>query len=184
MSFSAKRCAYCPRPSFSSQSATCCIAAAPRIIGPQPARSASLSLMGTALESRRPDGLCRRGYRVAPRPGKRTGGLGDGAATALSASAASTRTPRAGSGAAVAGPRVLTTAVGGRHDLGERASRWQQRKAKERAEGLRSVFERLSSLSAKKAAEELNARGIPPPLCGNWSATQVIRVRERLSQRA
>ncbi len=27
MSFSAKRCAYCPRPSFSSQSATCCIAA-------------------------------------------------------------------------------------------------------------------------------------------------------------
>jgi ABC transporter substrate binding protein len=29
MSFSAKRCAYCPRPSFSSQSVTCCIAAAP-----------------------------------------------------------------------------------------------------------------------------------------------------------
>src|SRR4029077_5957330 len=28
MSFSAKRCAYCPRPSFSSQLATCCIAAA------------------------------------------------------------------------------------------------------------------------------------------------------------
>jgi hypothetical protein len=25
MSFSAKRCAYCPRPSFSSQSPTCCI---------------------------------------------------------------------------------------------------------------------------------------------------------------
>ena len=34
ISFSANRCAYCPRPSFSSQSATCCIAAAPRIIGP------------------------------------------------------------------------------------------------------------------------------------------------------
>jgi hypothetical protein len=30
MSFSAKRCAYCPRPSFSSQSATCCIVAAPQ----------------------------------------------------------------------------------------------------------------------------------------------------------
>jgi hypothetical protein len=29
MSFSAKRCAYCPRPSFSSQSATCCIAERP-----------------------------------------------------------------------------------------------------------------------------------------------------------
>ena len=27
MSFSANHCAYCPRPSFSSQSATCCIAA-------------------------------------------------------------------------------------------------------------------------------------------------------------
>lgn len=33
MSFSAKLFACCPRPSFSSQSATCCIAAAPRIIG-------------------------------------------------------------------------------------------------------------------------------------------------------
>ena len=27
MSFSAKRCAYCPRPSFSSQLAVCCVAA-------------------------------------------------------------------------------------------------------------------------------------------------------------
>jgi hypothetical protein len=51
----------------------------------------------------------------------------------------------------------------------------QQQKAKERAECLRSVFERLSSLSAKKAAEELNARGIPAPLRGRRSATQVIR---------
>ena len=32
-SFSAKRCAYCPRPSFSSQSATCCIEGAPWIMG-------------------------------------------------------------------------------------------------------------------------------------------------------
>jgi hypothetical protein len=31
MSFSAKRWAYCPRPSFSSQSAICCIAATKRI---------------------------------------------------------------------------------------------------------------------------------------------------------
>jgi len=29
MSFSANRCAYCPRPSFSIQSATCCIEAGP-----------------------------------------------------------------------------------------------------------------------------------------------------------
>ena len=33
MSFSAKRWAYCPRPSFSSQSATCCMEAAYRISG-------------------------------------------------------------------------------------------------------------------------------------------------------
>jgi hypothetical protein len=40
VSFSANRCAYCPRPSFSSQSATCCIAAAPRISGLHPPASA------------------------------------------------------------------------------------------------------------------------------------------------
>ena len=33
MSFSAKRWAYCPRPSFSSQSVTCCIAASALNIG-------------------------------------------------------------------------------------------------------------------------------------------------------
>ena len=43
MSFSANRSAYCPRPSFSSQSATCCIAAAPRSIGLHPPASARLS---------------------------------------------------------------------------------------------------------------------------------------------
>ena len=32
-SFSAKRCAYCPRPSFSSQSATCCIGQRPGLPG-------------------------------------------------------------------------------------------------------------------------------------------------------
>jgi Recombinase len=58
----------------------------------------------------------------------------------------------------------------------------QQREAKERAERLRGVFERLSSLSAKKAAEELNTRGVPAPLGGKWSAMQVIRVRQRLAQ--
>jgi hypothetical protein len=58
----------------------------------------------------------------------------------------------------------------------------QQRKARKRAEGLRSVFEQLSSLSAKKAAEELNTRGVPAPLGGRWSATQVIRDRRRLAQ--
>jgi hypothetical protein len=42
MSFSANRRAYCPRPSFSSQSATCCIEAAPRSIGLHPPASARL----------------------------------------------------------------------------------------------------------------------------------------------
>ena len=58
----------------------------------------------------------------------------------------------------------------------------QRDKAKDRAEGLRSVFEELSSLSATKAAEELNTRGIPTPLRRRWRATQVIRVRQRLAR--
>jgi len=59
----------------------------------------------------------------------------------------------------------------------------QQREAKERAERLRSVFERLSSsLYAKKAAVELNTLGVPAALGGSWSAMQVIRVRQRLAQ--
>jgi hypothetical protein len=36
-----------------------------------------------------------------------------------------------------------------------------EREAQERAEGLRSVFEGLSGLSARKAAERLNADGVP-----------------------
>jgi hypothetical protein len=59
-----------------------------------------------------------------------------------------------------------------------------EREAQERAEGLRSVSEGLSGLSARKAAEKLNADGVPTPGGGKWHAAQVIRVRERLSQRA
>jgi len=74
MSFSAKRCAYCPRPSFSSQSVTCCIAAAPPDYwGLNPPVWASLSLMATALESRRSDGLRRQGTRGSA-PCRRTHG--------------------------------------------------------------------------------------------------------------
>jgi hypothetical protein len=54
-----------------------------------------------------------------------------------------------------------------------------EREAQARAEGLRSVFEGLSGLSARKAAEKLNADGVPTPAGGKWHATQVIRVRER-----
>jgi hypothetical protein len=57
-----------------------------------------------------------------------------------------------------------------------------QREAAERAERLRQVFDELAALSARKAAEELNRRGIAAPAGGRWFATQVIRVRERLSR--
>ena len=55
-----------------------------------------------------------------------------------------------------------------------------QQQARERAEQLRDVFAELSDLSARKAAEALNARGIPTPEGGKWYATQVIRVRKSL----
>jgi DNA invertase Pin-like site-specific DNA recombinase len=57
-----------------------------------------------------------------------------------------------------------------------------QREAQERAEGLRGVFAELADLSARKAAETLNARDVPTPEGGKWYATQVIRVRKRLAE--
>jgi DNA invertase Pin-like site-specific DNA recombinase len=48
-------------------------------------------------------------------------------------------------------------------------------------ERLRLVFEELSDLSARKAADELNRRKIPAPAGGKWFAPQVMRVRRRLS---
>jgi hypothetical protein len=68
--------------------------------------------------------------------------------------------------------------IGGLRDKGVEL----EREAKERAERLRSVFEGLSGLSARKAAEELNARGVPTPAGGKWHGATVIRVRERLAQ--
>jgi DNA invertase Pin-like site-specific DNA recombinase len=55
-----------------------------------------------------------------------------------------------------------------------------QRETLQRAEGLRGAFEELADLSARRAAAELNARGVPTPEGGKWYATQVIRVRKRL----
>jgi DNA invertase Pin-like site-specific DNA recombinase len=52
--------------------------------------------------------------------------------------------------------------------------------ARQRAESLRSVFEGLSSKSARQAAKELNERGIDTPAGGKWHAATVIRVRRRL----
>jgi DNA invertase Pin-like site-specific DNA recombinase len=52
--------------------------------------------------------------------------------------------------------------------------------AKQRAEGLRSVFKELSGLSANAAAAVLNRRGIPTANGSKWRAVQVQRVRSRL----
>ena len=78
--------------------------------------------------------------------------------------------------AAMKAAKARGVSIGGLRDKGEEL----QREAKERAEGLRSVFEELSGMSARKAAKELNARGIPTSSGSKWHATQVIRVRERL----
>jgi hypothetical protein len=42
------------------------------------------------------------------------------------------------------------------------------------------VFEELSGLSARQAAEELNRRGITTANGSKWHAAQVQRVRRRL----
>lgn len=67
--------------------------------------------------------------------------------------------------------------IGGLRSKGEEL----QREAQKRAEGLRKRFEALSGLSARKAAEKLNLDGVKTPEGGKWHATQVIRVRARLS---
>jgi DNA invertase Pin-like site-specific DNA recombinase len=48
------------------------------------------------------------------------------------------------------------------------------------AELMRPLFAELAALSARQAAEALNARGIKSAAGGRWHASQVIRVRERL----
>ena len=50
-----------------------------------------------------------------------------------------------------------------------------------RAEKLRPLFTKLATMSARKAAEELNRRQIETPAGGKWHAVTVIRVRERLA---
>lgn len=54
--------------------------------------------------------------------------------------------------------------------------------ARERAEGLRSVFDGLSGLSARAIAAELNQRNVPTPNGRPWHATTVIRVQRRLEE--
>jgi DNA invertase Pin-like site-specific DNA recombinase len=56
-----------------------------------------------------------------------------------------------------------------------------RRAALNRAAELRPVFTKLSAMSARKAAEELNRRQIETPAGGKWHAMTVIRVRDRLA---
>ena len=77
---------------------------------------------------------------------------------------------------ALAAAKARGVRLGGLRSKGEE----YQREAAARAEQLRPIFEELSGLSARRAAEELNRRGIPTATGGKWHAMQVIRVRERL----
>ena len=54
------------------------------------------------------------------------------------------------------------------------------RTAAERAERLRPILTELADLSANRAAAELNRRKVATPAGGQWFATQVIRLRQRL----
>jgi DNA invertase Pin-like site-specific DNA recombinase len=79
--------------------------------------------------------------------------------------------------AAMKAAKARGVVIGGLRDKGLEL----EREAQERAEALRGVFEELATLSARKVAEALNARGVPTPAGGKWHATQVIRVRQRLA---
>jgi hypothetical protein len=50
------------------------------------------------------------------------------------------------------------------------------------AERMRPVFAELEALSANQAAIALNKRRVPSAAGRKWSASQVVRVRQRLGQ--
>ena len=79
--------------------------------------------------------------------------------------------------ASLAAAKARGVKLGGANTQSELAAK----EAQARAEELRPVFAELADLSARKAAEELNRRGIPTPAGGKWHAVTVIRVRERLT---
>ena len=68
-------------------------------------------------------------------------------------------------------------ALGGRREQSD----LNAQAADERASELRGVFETVSALSVRAAAEELTRRGVPAPSGGRWHPTQVARVRRRLA---
>jgi hypothetical protein len=66
--------------------------------------------------------------------------------------------------------------LGGRNAQSDRTAA----EATERAERLRPILTELADLSANRAAAELNRRKVATPAGGQWFATQVIRLRQRL----
>ena len=79
--------------------------------------------------------------------------------------------------ASLAAAKARGVKLGGANTQSELAAKEAQARAVE----LRPVFAELADLSARKAAEELNRRGVPTPAGGKWHAVTVIRVRERLT---
>jgi DNA invertase Pin-like site-specific DNA recombinase len=79
--------------------------------------------------------------------------------------------------ASLAAAKARGVKLGGANAQSELAAK----EAQARAEELRPVFTELAGLSARKAAEELNRRGIDTPAGGKWHAVTVLRVRERLT---
>jgi DNA invertase Pin-like site-specific DNA recombinase len=79
--------------------------------------------------------------------------------------------------ASLAAAKARGVKLGGANMQSELAAK----EAQARAEELRPVFAELADLSARKAADELNRRGIPTPAGGKWYAVTVLRVRDRLT---
>jgi DNA invertase Pin-like site-specific DNA recombinase len=78
--------------------------------------------------------------------------------------------------ASLAAAKARGVKLGGANAQSELAAK----EAQGRAEELRPLFTELAGLSARKAAEELNRRGIATPAGGKWHAATVLRVRESL----
>ena len=76
----------------------------------------------------------------------------------------------------------MLNAMGLPHQHQDQENRLAQ-EAEDKAEPLRAVFAELQGLSGRKAADELNRRGITTPGGGKWRQAQVVRVRKRLAGR-
>ena len=76
-------------------------------------------------------------------------------------------------------PRLLASDPQHRAGQNRELAKVNHGAAIERDEALRTVFAELAGLSAHKAADELNSRGVATPTGAPWSAKTVLRVRER-----